>query len=588
MKFTKKLLILLFALVMALSLVACKESNQEKTSVQTTKEEFDNFTNELFIKEVQTDSITLNYTLDKPKSYGIEIGEAKVGHFSPSYIKSELSAYENYLAILDAFDYDKLIESQQLTYDILHYYFNLELTQNNVILYHDVLGPTTGIQAQLPILLAEYNISSKEDLDTYLALVESVHSYYEEVCEFQKLKSDSNLFMNKKSAESIINQCEDFIKDSENNFLIETVNSKITSLPDLTEEEVSYYKDANTNVVINSLIPSYEMLIATLKEHQNTGVNDKGLYYYENGKEFYEYLMAYYTNSDKSVPQLKEMVEKSINQSIATMGRILTEDPSIYDNLLTETFPLTDPNDIITYLKGSISDDFPEIIDVNCKVEYIPEPLQDHLSPAMYLVPAIDDYKNNIIYINPTFDMSNIFPTMAHEAYPGHLYQSVYFRETNPPSIRNLISFGGYIEGWATYVEYYSYYLAGFDKNVADFIVANMVTNMGIYCMLDIGIHYEGWTLADAYNYLLELGIEDKDLTTILYDIIIEEPCMYPQYGIGYLEIIKLKDKAISELGEHFVLKDFHTFLLDIGPAPFPIIQDRLDEEVAFILKKAS
>lgn len=595
MKYIKKLILLLLIPIISLSFVSCQKpwiSNYPKSTdspiSSSSREDFDSFTKEVFITEVQSNTITLNYSLSKPEYYGIEVDKVAVGHFSPSYIQSQLSIYENYLAVLKSYPYNELSESQQITYDSLEHFLTLELTGADIILYHDVLGPTTGMQAQLPVLLAEFNIDNKEDLDIYLALVESTYNYFEEICEFQHLKSEAGLFMNKNSAQSIILQCEDFISEPDNNFLITTINEKITNLNGLTEEEVANYQEANKNTVINSLIPAYEMLINTLNELKDTGVNDKGLYYYDKGKEFYEYLIAYNTNSSKSIPDMIKMLEASINEALSQMSIILQRDPSIYEKLMTLSFPMTDPNEIITHLDKAILTDFPEITDVECIVEYIPESLQDHLSPAMYLVPALDDYENNIIYINPVYDMTNIFPTMAHEGYPGHLYQSVYFRETDSAPIRSLLNFGGYVEGWATYAEYYSYYLSGIDEDVADFIVANMVANMGIYCMLDIGIHYKGWTTSDADEYLNELGIQDKELTTILYETIVEEPCIYPQYGIGYLELMELKDKAESKLATEFTPKDFHTFILDIGPAPFPVIEERLDEEIKFVLKKAS
>lgn len=587
MKHIKRILLILLILTLSIGILACKKPLDTRPSDQTTnQQEFDTFIKELFKAQVQSNTITLKYTLNKPENYGIEIDEVKVGHFSPSYIKSVLSSYENYLAVLNEFNYDELSNSQQLTFDILDYYLSLELTQEDLILYHDVLGPTTGIQAQLPVLLAEFKINTREDLHLYLALIESVYPYFKEVCEFQRLKSESGLFMSESSANSIIEQCNDFIKDTDNNFLITTINEKISNLYGLSEEEISNYQEANKKLVVNSLIPSYQLIIDTLTELKGSGKNDKGLCYFENGKEFYEYLIAYNTNSSKSVPEMIQMLDNSIDQAIANMGNILTSDPSVYEKISSLAFELTDPSEIITYLRESILLDFPPISDVNYSVEYIPDSLQEHLSPAMYLVPTIDDYTDNIIYINPKYDMTNIFPTIAHEGYPGHLYQSVYFRSLNPPPIRNLLNFGGYIEGWATYVEYYSYYLAGFDENVANFIIDNMVTNMGIYCRLDMGIHYEGWTITDTYNYLSDLGINDKELTQALFETIVEEPAIYPQYGIGYLEIIELKNKAESKLGDKFVLKDFHKFILDIGPAPFPIIEDRLEEEIKLVLNK--
>ncbi len=584
MKLIKKL-ILICIVILSLCLIKCQGS--DKINVDH-NDKFDAFTDDLFLSEVQRNTITLNYSLNNWEAYGIKVDEVTIGHFSPSYLKSLLSSYENYLAGLNSFNYNELSESRQLTYDVLEQYFELELAQEDLILYQDVLAPTTGMQAQLPVLLAEFNINTKEDIEIYLALIDSIYGYFEEICEFQRTKSEAGLFMNEKSADSIISQCENFIKDPDNNFLIPTINEKILNINTLTQEEQTNYQKLNREKIISSLVPAYELLINTLTGLKSSGKNDKGLYYYENGKEFYEYLVTYNTNSSKSVPELIEMVDNSIDENIAKMGTILSEDPSVYESITTLSFPLTNPDEIITFLEQSIAKDFPEVPSVNCTVRYVPESLEEHLSPAMYLVPAIDDYENNVIYINQEYDMANIFPTMAHEGYPGHLYQSVYFRDSNPTPIRSLLDFGGYVEGWATYVEYYSYHLAGFDENIAEFIIANMATNIGVYCMLDLNIHYEGWTLADTYNYLDELGIKDKELATILYETIVEEPGIYPQYGIGYLEILELKDKAQSKLGDDFVLKDFHTFMLDTGPAPFPIIEKRLEQEIKDTLAKAS
>lgn len=576
MKHFKKILgLLLIIVIFTLGIIACQKSSPSETS-----RDFDEFTDHLFLTEVQRDTITLNYSLTHIEKYGIENTNITLGHFSPAYIETQLARYENYLSILNEFNYDSLTDSQQLTYDILKRTFELDLDQGDLILYHEVLGPTTGIQAQLPVLLAEYNLNTKDDLETYLVLLTKVREYFEEISEFQKLKSEAGLFMNDHVADSIINQCLSFIDNKEDNFLITVMNEKIAGIEDLTQEEIAEYQKTNHDAVLNSLIPAYEHLVDTLQQLKGTGKNDKGLSHLEKGKEYYEYLIAASTNSSKTIPELIDMVDESIINNITTMSTILTEDPTVYDEVISLSFPLTEPSEIITYLEEAIVDDFPPIPDVNCSIKYVHESMQEHLSPAMYLIPAIDDYENNVIYINPhtNYDLSQIFPTMAHEGYPGHLYQSVYFRNSNPSPIRSLLDFGGYIEGWATYVEYYSYYLVGFPTALADFLIANMITNMGIYCRLDMGIHYEGWSMSDASNYLTNLGINDKELTNILYTTIVEEPALYPKYGIGYLEIAELKNKAETALGNDFNLKDFHTFLLDVGPAQFSIIEESLDK----------
>ena len=125
-------------------------------------------------------------------------------------------------------------------------------------------------------------------------------------------------------------------------------------------------------------------------------------------------------------------------------------------------------------------------------------------------------------------------------------------------------------------MEYYSYHLAGFSEDVADFLEANMAANMALYCRLDMGIHYDGWSLSDTAAYLKNY-ITDSTTIKLLYNTMIEEPALYPEYGVGYLEFMDLKENAEKSLGDQFVLKDFHKFLLDIGPAQFDIIADRMD-----------
>jgi uncharacterized protein (DUF885 family) len=385
--------------------------------------------------------------------------------------------------------------------------------------------------------------------------------------------------MSDEVANSINDQCEQLIKETKDKYLITIFNDKVKDYPGLTEEEIKNYEAANEDAILNNVIPAYQLLIDTLTSLKGTGKNDGGLCNYDKGKAYYEYLIKVNTGSNRSIEELKKMLENSISTNMLKLNSLMTEDPDLYDKVMNLSYSLTDPDKILEYLKKAIQKDFPSCPDEKYEVKYVHESLQDHLSPAMYLVPAIDKYDNNVIYINnnPDYDLSEIFTTIAHEGYPGHLYQTVYFRSKNSNLMRNFLNFGGYTEGWATYVEYYSYHLAGFDENVADFLEANMAANMALYCRLDMGVHYDGWSQSDTANYLKGYGITDKDTVQLLYKTMLEEPGLYPEYGIGYLEFMDLKNTAEKALGDKFVLKDFHQFLLDIGPAQFDVIADRLD-----------
>ena len=115
-----------------------------------------------------------------------------------------------------------------------------------------------------------------------------------------------------------------------------------------------------------------------------------------------------------------------------------------------------------------------------------------------------------------------LYTTLAHEGDPGHLYQNAYTASGNLPLIRNLFSFTGYAEGWATYVEFeYAYDYAGADETLADLLAGNEACLLGLMAYIDIGIHYDGWDREDVAEYLADFGVEDQDATDEIFDYVV-------------------------------------------------------------------
>lgn len=551
---------------------------------------FDAFINEIFIEEVQSDTLSLNYSLANPEKFGIKSNETTLGEYTVEEMKKDLSLSENYLKRLQEYDYEVLKTEQQLTFDITKSYLEQEIELGNYLYYFECLGPTTGLQAQLPILLAEYNFYDRDDIDQYLELLPCVYDYFKDIAKFEKEKSDRGLFMEDAVADRIIEQCSAFIENPEKNYLIEYFNEKINAFNGLTEKEAENYKKRNREAVMGYIIPSYELLIRTLKELKGTGTNRAGLYYYPEGQAYYECLARIKTGTDKSMEEVIKMLEAGIGDGILTVTKLTLSDADILNKFEAFTsFPLTDPEAILNDLKKDITKDFPEAVPVDCKIKYVHESLAEYLSPAMYLMPAIDNYTNNNIYINgnDSETLSTIYTTVAHEGYPGHLYQNVYFRSQNPAPIRNVMDFLGYDEGWATYVEFYSYHIAGIDDSLADLLEANNAVVLFMYARADIGIHYEGWKKSQAVSYIRNF-VGDEPIAEKIYQTLLEEPAIYLPYAVGYLEILELRNVAEKELGNEFVAKDFHQFLLDIGPAQFGIIEDYMDVWIGRDLHVAS
>ncbi len=538
--------------------------------------EFDAFLDEMFKSEIVLNTISLHYTLAHPENFGITDYTPSIGSFTVEGMKESYAAMHELKAEIEAFPYDSLTRDQQFTYDIIMDYIETELSVEDLLLYSEFLGPTTGYQAQLPVLLAEYKFRTVRDVEDYLALVAQVDELFVQIVEFEKAKSEAGLFMSDHVADEIIDQCRQFIEAPEDNYMIDVFAEEIEAVEGLSEEEKQNYIAKNTELITTEMADAYQILIDGLESLKGTGTNDKGLCYYEDGKRYYEYLVRSMTGSDKSVERLMLETDTLINQYMRRMSEIMSADPSVFDGILNFEFDLTDPEEILQDLIVKIEKDFPELPETKYTIKHIHPSMQEHMSPAFYLTPPVDDTVNNVIYINDLYMNAGIYSTMAHEGYPGHLYQNVYTSSKNLPLVRNLFAHKGYSEGWATYVEYYSFSLGCSDQNLAKIMELNQAVTLGLYSYVDMAIHYLGWGLEEVANYLTPFGM--GNLAQQIYDLMLEEPTNYLSYFIGYMEFLNLRDTAETAWGEEFTLKKFHEAVLTLGPAPFYLLEEEIKE----------
>lgn len=544
------------------------------TDIPTPTPAFDEFANSIFVKEVTADTISLRYSLSRPEHFGIVDYPVTLGS-----VKDAVSPDPDALALYEAlltYTPETLPEEERLTYLSLKYHLDLTLQDDFSPYLSELLGPTTGYQAQLPIILAEYHFNSKEDVEHYLALLPCVYDYFKEISEFEKEKSAAGYFMNDATAKEIIAQCEDFVKDMDTHYLITTFEERLEHL-NLTLAEKTEYILQNQTALHSHVFPAYDLLAETLAGCLGTGKNEYGLSYYKDGKEYYTLLSQVSTGTDKSIGELKQILSSAILEGCNTMAVALAEEPAIYDNALAPDYPETDPNLIIEYITRQSANDFPY---VNCgeyAVKYIPAALEEYVSPAMYLVPPIDDYEAGVIYINgnPRYDADALFPTIAHEGYPGHLYQTVATLSGDIHPLRYLLSSTGYEEGWATYVETYSYKYAGFSDTLTSFLQADQVATLCLYALSDIYIHYDGYTPEQLADFLDGYGFP-KESSDLIYQTLLSEPGAYLPYAVGYLEFVELQELAKELWNEEYSDYSFHEFLLEMGPMPFEILEELL------------
>ena len=536
---------------------------------------FRNFTLNLFRQDVTSTTLGLHYTIQNPETYGIEVSNITLGSYDIDEAGS-LAAIENCQATLDKFSYKTLSKENQITYDVLSYHLEMSKEGASYSLYEEPLSPITGIHAQLPVLLAEYQFVSEADVKTYLALIETTPDYFASLINFEQKKSDAGLFMSDTTVDSVLEQCNAFVAMGEDNYLLSTFKERIHALDSISDTSKADYISQNRQLVFNSVVPAYEKLIDAISNLKGSGKNSQGLCYLPSGKDYYTFLVARETGSSRSVDEILTLIQSQISDDLLTMQDIVSKNPTVTEK--TAGLTTTSPDLILKDLEEKICTAFPIPENVNVEVKYVPSALEAYLSPAFYLIPAIDDTAENVIYINQANNLDGIhlFTTLAHEGYPGHLYQTTYYAAQNPDPLRNLFNFKGYVEGWATYAEMCSYYLSSLDKPSATLLQKNNSLILGLYAWTDIGVHYGGWNLERTEQFWNTYGIDDANTIAEIYNIIIGDPANYLSYYVGYLEILELKREMIEKEGDAFSQKEFHQKFLEIGPAPFEIVSKLL------------
>ncbi len=563
-------------------------------------QQFEEYTYNLFCQEVSGNTISLHYTLKNPSAYGITDAPLSIGSCTTD-TSSVCAAIENALALLKSHDRRRLSAKNKLTYDVLEDYYTTAFALAPYSLYEEPLSPLTGTQSQLPVILSEYQFYSASDIDTYLKLLKKVPDYFDSILEFEQARAEKGLFMSESALNDLIEECSAFIKLSKDNYLYSSFEERLNGLEEaLSENEKKTYDrkkytKTNDKYIKKYIFPAYKKLTKGLNTLRDECASDSvsgGLSKLPGGRQYYELLSASETGSNRSIPKLQELARRQIMEDLGAMQTSLAQlgasnlssedaDSHTSDLFSSQGAILEDSNpiSILNTLEGKMKDDFPKLPAVDVQIKYVQKSLEEYLSPAFYMIPALDNTQSNVIYINAGHipDDLSLFTTLAHEGYPGHLYQNVYYMNQNPDPIRCLLGYGGYTEGWATYCEMLSYYYAPIPKAEATIMQKNTSIMLGLYALADMGIHYDGWSLSDTVSFFRDYGITDTQVISDIYSLIISDPANYLKYYIGYLEFLELKKYAIEEWGNKFTQQRFHRNVLQTGPAPFKILKKQLD-----------
>ncbi len=556
--------------------------------------DFESYLDDYFKDTVTSDTLSYNFSVKDGSKYGVKAPDATLGDASmnaESVDKQKNDDYDKYKE-LTAFENKKLTKDERWTYLNLKEDMEADLMIYNNIYFYEPFSPMRGLQSNIPTNFTDYRFDDKSDIEDYIALLGQLKDYFGKYLDFEREKSEKGYFMSEANAEDVIDQCNTFVKDPENNFMISVFDSRIDKLDFLTDSEKEKYKKKDKTVILDSVIPAFQDVADTFTELKSTG-KAGGIYNLDGGKDYYEdYILPKFEGSDKSASEVMDMLEDEEQSAISDMRSVYQQNPEAYqyfsDNY-SKLFSKTDseePKEIIDYLMNNAMSEFPKINNIPYTVNYLDKSMESIMENtlAYYMSPAIDDEKSNIIYVNGAHT-SGMWTTLAHEGCPGHMYQNAYFQSTKPNKVRAIAGNLGYQEGWAVYSSYetLSDYDFGDGKGYSDELAKLSRDNEDLgyvfYGILDIGVNYEGWSVDKCKSYMKNMGF-GTDGVEDMYNTVIGDPGAYLSYSASYCEYKNLREDAENELGSKFKAVDFNKVILDAGPCQFKLLEEQIDNYI--------
>ena len=567
---------------------------QASTQTSLKQKKFDRFLNSCFREYAAENTVTLHFKLSNPSAYGIKTPVSPTyGDFSSDTLKKNCSRSKELLQKLYTFPTSSLTKKQKLTWQIFQDYLNESIMNEKYILYSSPLG-TNGLQSEIPVTLSEYRLDNEKDIKDYLSLVNQVPELFTQILDFEQERRNAGLISPSFVISDTIDQIDQFLNASEeNNPLIQSFEDRLTEVESLSKDQKASYIANNRLLVTDKVLPAYKSLKTSLQAYTNDSKNTSSkerLCEYKNGQDYYKFLLMSNVGTDFSPEDCITILESQLKNTVKDISSLTTKNKDLYTEYLSATPALSAPKEIMNTLKNDSLIDFPEIKNISCQLKNVPDALSGTSACAFYLVPPIDSTKDNIIYINKSrVDSNELFSTLAHEGYPGHLYQTNYFLTTNPSPLRTFLHCAGYDEGWGTYAQLYSYNFIEFKnvdeqttKQLRQLYRDNDLLSLSLSSLCDLYVNYKNYDENALANYLQTYGI-DKDSAQNLYRYVIENPTTYLSYSIGYYELDQLKQTMSDSLGKAFKISDFHEAVLNVGSCNFSILRHEIEKETEIL-----
>ena len=536
---------------------------------------------EVFRWYVTQDGYSYHMFVDDPTVYQIDPASVKMtlGEFTEEDSVRVTQEATVYLDRLNAINREELKPETQFSYDVLQQILTDDAEETHFEYFYEPLTEYSGLHSNMPLSFALFELKNVQDVEDYLTLLADMPRYMGQVLAYEQKRAELGMFMTEPALDAILTDIQLIIDAKDTTFLYVTFEEGIDKLTSLTPEQAQTYKDRNASLLKNEYLNSFQTLYDGLSDlRKSCRTYEEASQYTEIQKEYYEYSMQAGGCNSLTVEETLEMLKSELNYLLYDFVKISNDRPDIYDAEINLTSG--DMQKDLDYLQTLIQPLLPVLPEHNLTLTDVPEELQDQFAPAAYVIPAMDDWKDNTIYINTATEDPTLLLTLAHEGYPGHMYQYIYQRsKDNLGLMQRAANFSGYAEGWAQFAEFLAVENQDqYDKELVRFYFDyGQIMNSILPAIISILVNYYGYTEEAVANAVSGYGFDGEYIAPIFYKTVVDQPYYFFDYAVGYSQLAQLYRDTKDELGDKFDMASFLKTYLDLGPGNFDLVKEQIN-----------
>ncbi|MCA1773481.1 MAG: DUF885 domain-containing protein [Halomonas sp.] len=575
--------------------------NATQNAEQTESEKANKLFEDIFMENVMRSPMYQSYL-------GIKEDQDKWDDISEAAAQEELELQKKQLERVKALDESELNEQTKISFMLMKQKLENEIADFKWRHHNYPVNQMFGMHSSVAsLLINQHGISSVDDAEDYISRLNGLPELFDQLAENLELRAEKGIIAPKFVYPYVISDSENIITgapfdDGEASALWADFSKKVDGL-EIDESQRKELLDSAKKAMLESVKPAYESLITAVEGIAEQATTKDGAWKLPDGEAFYNNALQRTTTTDLTAEEIHEIGLSEMERIHEEMRGIMKEVG--FEGTLQEFFVHMRNNEDFIYpnteegrqrymdeatayidnMRGRLDELFIKKPKADLIVKAVEPFREKSAGKAFYQQPSMDGTRPGTYYANlydmaamPTYQMEAL---AYHEGIPGHHMQIAIQQELEGiPKFRRFGRYTAYSEGWGLYTEKLPKEIGLYEDPYSDFGRLAMELWRAVRLVVDTGIHDKKWTREEGIDFYVTNTPNAKSDAVKMVERHIVMPSQATAYKIGMNKILELREKAKSELGEKFDIREFHDVVLGSGPVPLNILEKFVNDYI--------